>query len=456
MTRRGMRGGQRTLVRPIETMAREFDGKLLLALCAAERGWKVMIGSRAIKERVPFLPPCVYFAKSARADNSERFAQLNALGHAVVVLDEEALVRQSNDLYLMKHPRTALKDVDLVLTWGEDNAELWRQSDLLGDIHADPVGNPRVDMLRPQLRAFHEPEIAAIRARFGDYVLFNSNFATVNNVITGSNRLTLADWVPAEEAEREKGGLLKHKRAIFERFRSLLPKVAAAIAPRHLVIRPHPSEDHGPWQELASAQPNMSVAFEGSVVPWLAAASVLVHNGCTTAIEAAIAGTPVLSYRPVTSDAFDNPLPNAVGVECFDDEALLAALSRSLEGNRPPLTDRQQDLLARHIAIDGASLCCDAILDAIEDRGIGRIERPPAPLGVWLPIAARYQKIRFDQWRKRFSSKGRARAAYRAHKFPGLTTEIADERIARFRSALHRFEGMRARELRQNIVEIVA
>jgi len=442
------------MVLPVETMAREFDGKLLLALCARERGWNVMLGGRVIKQMVPQLPPCIYFGKSARADNSDRFAQLKALGHDVVVLDEEALVRQSDDLYLKKHKKDALKNVDLVLTWGASNSALWQNSDLLGSVHADPVGNPRIDMLLPRLRAFHEPEVAEIRARFGDYVLVNTNFATVNNVISGTNRLNLADWVPAEEAAKEAGGLLAHKRKLFEAFKALLPKVAAAIAPRRLVIRPHPSEDHGPWEDLAAGLDNADVVFEGSVVPWLAGARVLIHNGCTTGVEAAVCGTPVLTYRPVTSEEFDNPLPNSVGIECFSDDELLGALDRTLSTEHHALTEPQKAMLARHIAFDDSRLCCDAILDAIEHRSVGLMSGARVPLATRLSITAAYQKNRFRQWAKSFTSKGKARAAYRAHKFPGLTPEIADERIARFRETLSRFDGLHAVQLSENIVTL--
>ena len=455
-----MASGRRTMVFPIETIAREFDGKLLLALCAHERGWDVLIGNMAVLiDMLPHLPLSVYFGKSARSLNAGRFARLQALGHEVVVLDEEALVRQSDGIYLMKHEKDALKNVDLVLTWGADNTELWQGSDLLDGIPADPVGNPRIDMLRPQLRPFHEPEIAAIRARFGDYVLFNTNFATVNNMRSGGDRFNLADWVPGEDAAREATGLLTHKRILYERFHALMPQVAAAIAPRHLVIRPHPAEDHATWRELASALANVSVEFEGSVVPWIAGARVLIHNGCTSAVEAAVEGTAVLSYRPVTSEHYDNPLPNAVGTECFSDAALLEALARVLardpEGDPAPLTESQQALLARHIAFGDTGLCCDAIMEAIERRSIGRACEQRTPLGVWLMIFAENQRRRLKQRIKSFSPKGMTRAAYRAHKFPGLTADIANERIARFQATLSRFGDLRAREVRRDVLEIV-
>lgn len=455
MMTRGMPSERKTMVLPVETMAREFDGKLLLGLCARERGWEVLIGNQAaLVDRVPWLPPSVYFAKSARSSNARRFNWLCALGHEIVVLDEEALVRQSDEIYLMKHERDALKYVDLLLAWGPSNAELWRNSGLLNGLDAEPVGNPRIDMLRPELRRYHEAEIASIHARFGDYVLFNSNFATVNNVLSGSNRLNLAMWVPEETAATKTEGLLSHKRALFDHFLKLIPKLAGAIAPRRLIIRPHPSERHGPWQEAAADLPNVTVNFEGSVVPWIAGAKALVHNGCTSAVEAAVQGTTVLSYRPITSEAYDNPLPNSLGIECFSDEELLAALRQVLEDPRP-LSNAQRELLARHIALGDSGLCCDLILDAIDRNGIGKAPESRPSFRAWLNVLAENRGRAWKEWRKSFTAKGGLKASYKTHKFPGLTAEFANERIGRFRDTLSRFDGLEARPNHRDILEIV-
>lgn len=451
----GMTADHKTMVFPVETLAREFDGKLLLALCARERGWKVLIGNQAtVIDRVPWLPPCVYFAKSARSANARRFDWFRKLGHEIVVLDEEALVRQSDEIYLMKHERDALKHVDLLLAWGESNAGLWRDSGMLNGLEVEPVGNPRIDMLRPELRPFHEPEIAAIHERFGDYVLFNSNFATVNNVVTGANRFTLAKWVPESTLAAETEGLLSHKRALFRRFLELIPKVADAIAPLSLVIRPHPSESHGPWQQLAADLPNVTVVFEGSVVPWIAGAKALIHNGCTSAVEAAVQGTTVLSYRPVTSEDYDNPLPNGVGIECFSDEELIAALRDVLHAPRP-LSNAQRSLLAQHVSLGEAGLCCDLIMDALERQGTGAHTGRPPSLRAWLEVLAANRKRAVKEWRRRFTAKGGIKASYKAHKFPGMTADFANERIERFRGTLSRFEGIEARPRHRDILEIV-
>ena len=338
-----------------------------------------MIGYKAaIRGHRSILPPGIYLAHNARRSKPVFFERFGRFGHRSVVLDEEALVRQTDEIFLMKHESDAFDKVSLVLTWGEDDAELWRKSGRVGPERVVVTGNPRMDVLRSDLRAFHRPEIAAIRERFGDYVLLNTNFPTVNHFVAWSSTLKLAKSVTDARVIEQKSEFLSHKQALFERFQLLIPKLARAIAPLALVVRPHPSERHEPWLDAVSGASNASVAFEGSVVPWIAAARALIHNGCTSAVEA-----------------------------------------------------------------------------AVERRSIGRAREHRTPVGVWLRIFAANQRRLLKRRGRRFSAKAKARAAYRAHKFPGLTVEIADERIARFQGALSRFGGLRAREIRRDVLEII-
>lgn len=450
-----MTAKRKTLVFPIEIITRELDGKLLLALSAREQGWDVLIGGMsAIKNLVPTMPPSVYFAKSARSTNAKLFARLRKLGHDVVVLDEEVLVRQSDDIYLLKHEQDALKNVNLLLTWGQDSLELWQRSGMLHGIAAEASGNPRVDMLMPELRAYHAADIAAIRERFGEFLLFNSNFGTVNNKVTGAERFNLASRASGAEVEKDSAEYLAHKRAIFERFKLLMPKLAAAIAPRTLVIRPHPAEDHGPWKEIAAGIDNVQVVFEGSVAPWLGAARALIHNGCTSAVEAAVMGTPVISYRPVTSANFDNPLPNGVGTECFSDDEVLAAARKLMAEAAPPLTASQSATLRRHIAFNPGGLCADAIIAALARNSIGNAPAKSVPLMTWLKVYALHQKQLLPQRLKKLLPGASARKAYKKHKFSGLSEDILDARIERLSSALGRFGGIKARSVGKDLLKL--
>ena len=446
----------KTLYLPVESLARELDGKLLLALIARERGWRPVIGQRgAISTHRSILPPGIVLAHNARGAKPDMFERFGKFGHHSVVLDEEGLVRQTDDIFLMKHEKNAFDKVSLVLTWGEDDAELWRKSQQIGPERVIVTGNPRMDVLRRDLRAFHQPEIDSIRDRFGDYVLLNTNFATINNFIARRSTLVLASWATDAQIVEQRAGLLGHKRALFERFLLLVPKIAQAIAPVRLVVRPHPSESHEPWLATVSGSPNASIVFEGSVVPWIAGARALVHNGCTSAVESAVIGTPVLSYRPARSDIYDNPLPNGVGIECFDDDVLIEALQAVLANGPRGLTSDQSKMLEHHIAGASGRLSCERIIDTFDQLPIigGTVADPGK-----IEWCKRYLTVQWlTKWRhigRLLSTRGRTRLAYADRIFPKMTSRYMDDRIGRFQQSLGRFEGLRAKRLAANLFAI--
>jgi surface carbohydrate biosynthesis protein len=442
------------MVFPVEVLHREFDGKLLLALTACERGWQAFLGNqRFIRERASLFPPSVYFSKSARAKHARLFRKLHKLGHEIVVLDEEALVRQTDDIYLLKHEKDALNFVKVLMTWGDDNKQLWLRSRQFAGKPILATGNPRIDMLRPELREFHTPEVRAIHARFGDYVLFNSNFATVNHFVAGRSRFNLASWVPEEKKAEAESALLGHKQALFDSFRRLIPRLATAIAPVKLIIRPHPSENHEPWIEASKGLENVTVSYENNVVPWLIGARVLIHNGCTSAVEAAIAGTRVIAYRPVQSVAFDNALPNSLSIETFDENSLIEQVKKVLSGNSAKLSSKQSHLLSHHVASAGDRLSCDRIVDAIEQCAIspsGRRVGSPVIKAAALVLGQRSRLT----WLKSLTPEGRAGLAYRNRKFPELTEDYVSERIARLQNVLGRFQNCSAREITPQVYSL--
>ncbi len=69
-----------TLIIPVENQVRELDAKLLLSCVAAERGFPVILGSRAfVHFEVASLPRGVYLAKSMRSLSNSMFRILRLL-----------------------------------------------------------------------------------------------------------------------------------------------------------------------------------------------------------------------------------------------------------------------------------------------------------------------------------------------------------------------------------------
>ena len=58
----------------------------------------------------------------------------------------------------------------------------------------------------------------------------------------------------------------------------------------NFIYRPHPSEDHDYYKVIFKGVKNINVEHDGNVIPWILACKLLLHDGCTTAIEATLAG----------------------------------------------------------------------------------------------------------------------------------------------------------------------
>jgi len=454
-----------SLVVPVENQVRELDPKLLVACAAAERGFRVILGSRTeVDFRVASFPRGFYLAKGMTPKNARMFDILDRLGFAVAVLEEEALVYLFPEhYYWRKMGAESVRHARLLLAWGGDNAELFRKSPVYDGTPIRVVGNPRGDLLRPELRAFHEPEAARLRERFGGFVLVNTNFSMVNAFLPTQNLLVPGDpgepprlgaaayGVTREFAEAQAA----HKGALYEHFRRLLPELARRLPERRFVLRPHPGERFEPWRELAAELPNVHVECEGSVVPWLLAARALVHNGCTTAVEAAVLGLPALSYRPVVAERYDFALPNALSHECASPEAVAGTLERILSGAQGPLPPGRPRPLDEYLAAREGELASDRIAEALRtelesSRGLPRPDPWTRASGWWRATRRSFSK-RFVKARV---PGHRNNPDFQRHRFRGVSVEEVRERVERLGRALGRFGGVRVRPLGPRIFRI--
>jgi surface carbohydrate biosynthesis protein len=430
---------------PIEIASREFDAKLLLGLVAAERGMSVVLGRR-LEVDSPRFSPGVYMAKNVRGGFI--LDKPAAFGHAVVAQDEEGLVRFPDHVQAMRLETRALTVPRLLYAWGRDNADHWRALPTYDGRPIVEAGNPRADLLRPELRAIHAPAVAALSAEYGPFVLLNTNFSIVNHFQSGHTSFRRAADADAATFQRIWEGVSAHKRALLRHFLDLIAPLARAIAPARLVIRPHPSEDQSAWQAAASGHANVVVATKGGVVPWLLASSGLVQNGCTTAIEAAMLDVPTVTFRPVASPDYDLPLPNRFGVAAATADDAAAAARAMIDDPAAVLEPRAARLsrLEPFIASATGALSCERIVDGFARHREILDTRQPAALAThamaWGQVAL--DAISDRMWDKR----------YNRHIFPPMSPETAAEAVARYRRALGRFGGVKLSALSPSLFRL--
>jgi surface carbohydrate biosynthesis protein len=381
-----------TLLIPVENQVRELDPKLLLACIAARRGFACVVGPRReLHLRIASFPRSVYLSKSITTASLRVFRILRQLGHQIVAWDEEALVHPQPAVYYARRlcPQ-AIRYVSHLFAWGQENEELWRRYPQLPaatSIHI--TGNPRGDLLRPELRSFYEEAAACIRKTYGDFILINTNFNHVNGFVPVLNLFqpagTLggkpkpgraAKGMPIDYAE----GLRRHKQLIFEHFQRLIPNLDQAFPGYTTVVRPHPTENQNIYHAIAARCKQVRVINEGNVVPWIMASRALIHNGCTTGVEAYALGVPAVSYRAAVNDYYDDGfyrLPNSLSHQCFDFAQLQVTLRRILSGEIGVAGgDSGRAFFNRYVAALNGPLACERIVEVIETSAKDAADSP--------------------------------------------------------------------------------
>jgi surface carbohydrate biosynthesis protein len=448
---------RRSLVVPIETANRELDAKLLLACVAAERGFRVYLGSkREVDMWASRFPRSIYLQKAVTKASLRMYEILESLGHWIVSNDEEGLIYFSRQEYWKNqvHPET-LRRARALLAWGPENAEAWRSHPAYHGIPIEVCGNPRIDLLRPELADYFENEVREIRERLGKFALVNTNFTYVNHFIP---RFNIVSGAGAEsEGDDFLVGAARHGAILFRAFTEMVPALARACPQRTIVVRPHPSENQEPWHELAAGLSNVHVTSKGGIVAWLHAADVVVHNGCTTALEAYVMGTPAIAYQPATSDRFDLDLPNHLSHRATDLAELAKLFDAACDGtlrDSDAAAARKRELIERHVTGSSGPLVCERVIEALERAWSEFSAGPPAP--AWrrafgrVHAAGRRLSKRINQYRDDHINS----RAYMSHKFPTLEQPAVEERLARFRRVLGRFEGVSVRPHSENIFEL--
>jgi surface carbohydrate biosynthesis protein len=132
-------------------------------------------------------------------------------------------------------------------------------------------------------------------------------------------------------------GLRDYKQAVFEDIKGLIPNLEKAFPDHTIVVRPHRTEDPRIYHEIASKCTRVRVTNEGNVIPWLRAAGALVHNSCTTGVEAYMMGVPAVTYMETRNEYYDDGyyrLPNSVSYRCFNFKTAWRATESSMLSKR--------------------------------------------------------------------------------------------------------------------------
>lgn len=458
------------LIIPVENQVRELDPKLLLACIAARRGFSCIIGShRMVDFRIASFPQSLYLNKSFTIMNLKMFKIMHKLGHKIVTWDEEALVHLPADIYYSRRlSPLSLQYVSHLFAWGDDNAELWRQYPKMPkDMPIHITGNPRGDLLRPEMASFYENDAELIRKTYGSFILINTNFNHVNAFYPSQN-LFKPIQTPGADPKFGKAArgmtrefaeaLRDHKQAIFDYFKKLIPALDRKFPDFNIIVRPHPTENQEVYQKIVAQCKRVKVTNEGNVVPWLMATKAVIHNGCTTGVEAYAMGVPAISYRATINEEIDHgfyQLPNQLSYQCFSFEELLYTVNNILFGKIGPADgDNRKILFNRFLAAQDGSLACERMVNVLEAivQDKSQFSKPSKPYQ-WLGLSLANGR-RLIKWFKSYIPGSHAPPHFHRHRYPGISLDELRRRISLFQRALGDGRAVKAEHINDQVFRI--
>lgn len=150
----------------------------------------------------------------------------------------------------------------------------------------------------------HQLEISSLRQKYGENFIFvPSNFGGFfrREGIRKSNEWLKVHYTDSKYRSEAKAKIIERE---YDRllFADAISKVGIANPGLTIVLRPHPTEDEKAWEAFPFPK-NIIISSEYTTAIMTAAASAVLHNGCTTVIDANILGCTQFVLK--TSDKQD-------------------------------------------------------------------------------------------------------------------------------------------------------
>ena len=318
--------------------------------------------------------------KTIYATDFSRYRQLKEAGFSVVYLHEEGAFfsgaeSEWDSVMKAQYDVNIFDSEDLVCVWGDLQAEIDRRR---RPDYADRIrvtGHPRFDLYKPEWRELYASRARDIRNELGPYLLVNTNVSYANHGLGPLHPFTAAGgYDPREGRAPAHVNQWAFGSVIRARFVSLIHKIADQFPDLTIVLRPHPSEDHEFYSAAIAGVANVVVRHEGPVGPWIIGSDAMLHNGCTTALEAYLAGKPVITYSPVQDPVCEIQIPNLLGTVCRTDAEVADAIARVRSGAKEEVAvpDRVRQVI-HNVGHDSFATLHGVIEEAARDQPSAKV-----------------------------------------------------------------------------------
>jgi len=423
----------------VEISSRELDSGLLLAILAASKGHKVLI-SRLSEIILGFksgiLAPGIFHTTNLAPTSQKilRHQKIIDNGSVITSIDEEGgLIDYGYDKFAkVRYSEKTLKQSAAVFGWGLEDTETLKK---IYHTHYNKIhvtGSARADLWRQKFyRYWGIPRQIPKKP----YLLVSSNMFSITKITPFHKYFKYLKQ--AGYFQRDPDLFFKQFKQVAEDSRKTGAFVEAIIHLANnsngfdIVLRPHPTENIEAWKIFLEDIPNVHVIQNDSITPWVNNAFAVMHNSCTTAIEATVSGKPVVTYIPFHQEHSSREVANKLGHKTSTLKELSETVNNLFNGTKINGQEDQKkipDIISKKIYFDKDELSAEKIVKIWESLDNKKLSETINWIKFYWLLKISDLKIATGKFkRKLFPSKfGPYKEIY---KFPILKKNDIDDRL---------------------------
>lgn len=312
----------------VEIKKRELLSRIYLASLLADSGSIVLVGKRlSARDYLARYPCSLLVRKNARLSGLKLTAELVDAGVDVVSLDEEGFMIDSLEAYGdFDNPAAMVRLISKYFLWGSEQKKTLSKKYGSYEKKFFSFGNPRVALWKNRFFGFLDREADEIKGRFDSFILVSSNFGLVTNSDFAKKNISYAidggnDHIATMFEER-----YQRESFVFSAFVEISKSLADAGST--VVFRPHPSDN---IEHIKERFRNSGVIVDASfeIGPWILACECLIHNCCSSGLEAYLMGRRVIAFEPSGVSVLETRSVNDLGLVVSSSDELLRVVACS-------------------------------------------------------------------------------------------------------------------------------
>jgi surface carbohydrate biosynthesis protein len=442
------------LLLPMEIKVREFEAKVLLACIAAEQGYGVLLGRNGFNTNGNYpagvyMDKCISVYKEAALTN-----QVDKLGNRLASLDVEGLVYQTESTWLRNRISAQTFELSsLVLTWGDAQREMVNRTYLIPE-KVVSTGSPTADLWHPKMHFLYQELADGLVDRFGDFILMSSNFSTVINA-NGPDFVTrqfIKNGLVKNDAELSRlKEAMQFYQSVLDEFVMLIPLIAEANPNLAVIVRPHPGDDKEFWFSKKPKWPdNVHVVYEGSVSPWILGSRMIIHNSCSTAVEAFAMEKPAIAFCPHVDERFDQNIPNPLSQIAKTVQDVLNLVGNNLRDDTLGREPEKTELFKYHIrSLEDGTFAGERIIEALDQLDLSHSEFTGSEYGVVTGCRVMLRKLR--RRLNDFLGRSEFSHAYRMQKNPGVSLFEVTGLMRKYSENFQRWGDIKVKHIEEDL-----